>query len=441
MLEARNRAAGWIAALTLLASTAAGPAAAQDAAGIEARDTVRVLVGRWNPMTEEYTAWPDLGGEYDVAVDGTLMLPMAGVIAAEGLSAVELSERISQRLGDRMGLSGQVNATVSLAAPEPVYVVGGVENAGAYPSRPSLTVLQAVSVAGGVKGPAATFLRSERDALSTMGQYRVLELALLRNLATRARLRAELSDAEEIDTPPEVAAAPLGEELMEQERAIRDARETALESSLRQLDELETLLDERIMRIESQLVLRERQLALAQGELDDAAQLVERGLSVESRRNQIERLVADQEVRKLELETAKLSAEQRLNELGRDRLDLTNERRQRLVEALSATGLEIEKLRVQMETQAALYAESLQFGDGFVEMDRPDGLRYEITRVDGDRTEIIEAREETRLQPGDVLRVVLPMSGITAAGDTRAGSADLDLPAEITTAEDLSAPD
>jgi protein involved in polysaccharide export with SLBB domain len=434
MLDAGFRALRAGLALAVLSLMGSGPALAQEGEGIAAHDTVRVTVGRWNPMTEEYTAWPDLGGDFQVGADGALMLPMAGALTVDGLSATELGEAISRRLGERMGLSGQISVAVGLTEPEPIYVIGGVRDAGAYPSRPRLTVLQAISLAGGMNTPGTAFLRSERDALGTIGQYRVLELSLLRNLAIRARLRAELNDASAIDVPPEVANASLGAELIEQERAIRQARDAALTSNLRQPEELEALLNERIVRIESQLELRERQPTLAEEELEDAARLVERGLSVESRRNQLERLVADQEVRKLELETAKLNAEQRLNELGRDRLDLTNERRQRLVESLGSVGMEIEKLRVQMETQAALYAETLRYGDGFVEIDRPGTARYEITRTDGGETEIIAASESTRLLPGDVLRVALPDPGMMTAPSRVGNKANSGLPAEISAA-------
>lgn len=403
------------------------PAHAQSDREIAPQSTLAVTVGRWDPVAETYTAWPDLGGEYEVGADGILVLPMAGEIPVAGLDPAALGEEIARRLGTTMGLTGQVSAAVSIVAYEPVYVLGGVQASGAYSYRPRMTVLQALSLAGGVTSPGAAFLRSERNALATMGEYRVLDLNLLRSLATLARLEAELEDAPRIDTPDAIAEAPLGEELMAQERAIRGARDAALESSLRQFEELEQLLRARIARIDTQLDLRDRQLALAREELENATDLVERGLSVESRRSALEQRVSDREVARLELETAQLNAEQQLNELARDRSDLINERRKALVEQIGAVRLEIEKLRVRMETQAALHAEALRYGDGFVAMDSAGAATFEITRRDGDGVALIEAEERTRLRPGDVLRVSLP--GLDGAVLPQgAAGADLDLP-------------
>lgn len=425
-----------IAALLIALLPAVLPASAQSDREIAPQSTLEVTLGRWDPVTETYTAWPDLGGDYTVGADGTLVLPMAGEIETDGLRPAELGQEIARRLGTRMGLAGQVSASVSIVAHEPVYVLGGVQAAGAYPYRSRMTVLQALSLAGGVTSPEAAFLRSERNALSTMGEYRVLELNLLRSLAARARLEAELADAPRIDTPEAIAEAPLGDELMAQERAIREARDAAHESSLRQFEELEELLRERIARIDTQLELRDRQLALAREELQNTTELVERGLSVESRRSALEQRVSDREVARLELETAQLNAAQQLNELARDRSELINERRKSLVERIGDVRLEIEKLRVRMDTQAALYAEALRYGDGFVAMDRAGGATFEITRRDGDGVTLIEAEESTRLRPGDVLRVALSGPGAAVAeSGASAAAVDPGLPDDLASSD------
>lgn len=141
------------------------------------------------------------------------------------------------------------------------------------------------------------------------------------------------------------------------------AQKSAFESSMAQIEELEALLQERITRLEQQAGLRQRQLALLNEELENAASLVERGLSTVARESNLQRAVTDQQVRLLEVETARLTAQQQLNETRRDRLDLTNERDRERVQGVQDQRAAIAELSVRMETEAALFAESTQIGN------------------------------------------------------------------------------
>lgn len=398
------------------------------------RDTLTVRVGQWDAVLGAYSAWTDVSGTYQVSPDGSIALPLAGQIRAAGRSTTELSEDIAQRLGERLGLRDQIDAAVEITEFRPVYVVGAVNRPGAYPWTPGLTVLQALGLAGGMERSDSLFLRTDRTALTSLGSYEVLRLQLLRRLATAARLQAELEETE-IEVPPELSEAAFGTELMQREREIKAARDAALESSLAQIADLEGLLAEQIERLGEQLVLRQRQLDLAEEELQNTADLVERGLSVASNRSALERLVADQQVRMLELETARLNAEQKLNEAGRDRLDIINNRRREVVEAVRAERTEIEELRVRMRTEAALYAEATRYEDGFI---APEGMGapvLELTRRRGGETTVTEVTRMDEMQPGDVLEVRIPLlddpTPGAAGGRPAAEAPPLDLPESL----------
>lgn len=401
--------------LTLVLLAAAqlpAPAAAQlsDAPRLSRQQTLLIRVGKWDPVEEAYVGWDSLGGDFKIGPDGDVHLPMAGTVEAAGRTPDELAEAISRRLQERTGVRGEIQATVEVAAFQPVYVLGGVRSPGAYPYTPGLMVLQALGLAGGVTPAETAFLRNERSALSSMGSYRVMQLDLLRRLATIARLRAEMEETD-IEVPPEIERAPMGEELIRREREIKEARDAGLASSLSQIDELEALLEERIARLTEQIGLRDRQLSLIQNELENASQLVERGLSTASRKSSLERQVADQQVRRLELETAKLNAEQRLNEARRDRADLINNRRRELVEALRSERGQVEELRVRMETEAALYAEAIRSGEGFVRLEGLGAPVLEVTRRSDRETRTFQADRTDELQGGDVLEVLIPELG------------------------------
>jgi polysaccharide biosynthesis/export protein ExoF len=372
------------------------------------QDVLMVRVGHWDEMQGGFTAWTDLNGQYTVAPDGTLALPLSGPINAAGRTPVDVADDIAVALGSRVLSRGEVQVTVDIVQFRPVYVLGAVRSPGAYPYTPGLTVLQAIGLAGGMPQVAPAWQRNERSALSSLGSYEVLNLALMRALATEARLLAEREGSSTIETPPELENAAMGRAMMDREREIFDARAAALESAVAQLDSLETILRRQIDQMAEQVALRERQRDLADEELANIADLVERGLTVAARLTELESRVADQEIRLLELATARLNAEQRLNEARRERLDLVNMRARDTAERLLEVQSEIESLRIRMRTEAALYAEATQYEDGYMRTEGLGAPTFELTR--GGTAPVVVTRTDL-LQPGDVLELVVPLPG------------------------------
>ncbi len=371
-----------------------------------------IRVGRWDPVSESYTAWAEVGGSVTVQSDGSLTLPLVGRVEAAGLTTDTIAGTIATRLRDRIGLHSEVEAVVTIAEYAPIYVLGDVRAPGEYPFKPGMTVIQALSLAGGIDRPGASFLQGDRGALTAQGNYRVFEQELLRRLATLARLTAE-RDGGEIVVPEELAEAPLGEELVAQEARIMQARASAFDSNMSQIEELETLLRARIDRLGQQAQLRAGQLALAEDELADVQQLAERGLSTAARERDLQRRLADQQVRLLEVETSRLNAEQRLNEARRDRLDLTNARSSELVQGIQDQRAAIAELRIRMETEAALYADAHRTGSGFVSPlaeVSPDLLL--VREEDGGGAPVPVSRTDL-LSGGDVLEVRMPLPEMT----------------------------
>ena len=397
-----------LALLVCLLPVTPSPALAQEEHLIQPQDLLRLRVGQFDPVEQTYVNWDSVSGEYRVSPAGNVSVPIIGSIQAMGTTPTELSQELTGVLNRRVGLEESIDVIIDIVSFRNIFVIGAVNAPGAYPYTPGLNVLQAISLAGGTERLPGTLMQSQRSAISTQGQYRLLEMNLLANLATEARLSAELNDRDSIETPPALEDAPLGEELMQREREIREARDTALESSLDQIEELENLLQEQITRQNEQLRLRERQLELAREELSTASDLVERGLSTASRASSLERLVADQEVRMLELETSRLQAQQRLNEARRDRLTLTNDRRRNLVTQLQSTRVNIAEIRLKLETQAALFAEAMRLGDGYIMPESSGDPNIEITRRGPDGTEVIQATRSTEVRPDDVIEVSLP---------------------------------
>jgi polysaccharide export outer membrane protein len=90
----------------------------------------------------------DLSGEFRVRPDGKFSMPLIGDIVAAGRT----TDQINMQIGKKLELfidSPYVTAIIKETTSNRVYVIGEVARPGAYPIAGSLTVLQAVALAGG----------------------------------------------------------------------------------------------------------------------------------------------------------------------------------------------------------------------------------------------------------------------------------------------------
>ena len=90
----------------------------------------------------------DLTMDVTVRPDGKISLPLIQDVQAEGLTASELSDVIHQKLQPFI-LEPQVAVIVTQVNAPKVFVLGNVAKPGSYPLRSDMSVLQALSVAGG----------------------------------------------------------------------------------------------------------------------------------------------------------------------------------------------------------------------------------------------------------------------------------------------------
>lgn len=104
----------------------------------------------------EIAVWKnnDLSKQVQVRPDGRISLPLVGDVSAVGKTPSQLTDEISSRLRAYME-----NPTVSILVKEvksyQIYVLGEVNKPGKYPLTSKLTLLQAITVAGGFTQVAA----------------------------------------------------------------------------------------------------------------------------------------------------------------------------------------------------------------------------------------------------------------------------------------------
>ena len=91
---------------------------------------------------------PDVSRVVPVRPDGRISLPLINDVQAAGMSPQQLAGSVTDKLRKYFN-EPQVTVIVTAINSQRVFVVGEVLRAGAYPLIPGMTVLQALSSAGG----------------------------------------------------------------------------------------------------------------------------------------------------------------------------------------------------------------------------------------------------------------------------------------------------
>jgi polysaccharide export outer membrane protein len=112
---------------------------------------------------------PDLSLEVSVNPDGSFAYPLLGRLQAAGLTAQELEQQLVRRLADGYLVKPQLTVVVTQYRNRHVYVLGAVRNPGVYPLHHSATLLELISLAGGVVPEAGWHIMLVRPTEGTNG--------------------------------------------------------------------------------------------------------------------------------------------------------------------------------------------------------------------------------------------------------------------------------
>lgn len=147
----------WLVLLVLLASCSTVPPTAPQIAvesspyssedyALGAEDTVEVQV--WKN--------PDLSRTVTVRPDGKISLPLVGDIQAAGLTAMQITDMVTEKLKAYYKDPAQVTVIVHQVNSYSIYVLGEVRGQGKHLVRSGTTFLQAIALVGGFTPFAAT---------------------------------------------------------------------------------------------------------------------------------------------------------------------------------------------------------------------------------------------------------------------------------------------
>jgi len=389
------------------------------------QDKIRVMVYEWRPALDEIFAWSALNQEYVIGPTGKLSMPLIGEVRAAGSTTGELAQEIGNQLRDRMGLAAAPDTAVEVIAFRPFYVAGHVEKPGEYPFRPGLTALQALSISGGLLRRAdAGSMRLERESMMTRGELELLAKDRDSLLARKARLEAEINAATEITFPPELlgragdndAATAL---LLEQERRVFSARKQAYDTQMTVLRQLKDYLEKELASMTGQLEAHRKQMQLLKVELEGVRTLAKKGLTTAPRRLALERNYAQLEGDDMRLNGNVLRIRQEISRTEISMVELDNRRSGDATTELQQTQIRLEQVDSKTSTAGKLLYEAevvAPLGMAVSGAGRRGDPKLTIVRLVDGRLVEITADELAPIQPGDTLKVELPIPEFPGSG-------------------------
>jgi len=118
-----------------------------------ATDDPNYVIGAQDLLDISVWKEPDLSRSVPVRPDGKISLPLLNDVQAAGLTPLELGAKITASLNKFVN-NPQVTVIVNQINSQRIYILGEVARPGSYTLLPRMTVLQALSNAGG-PGPFA----------------------------------------------------------------------------------------------------------------------------------------------------------------------------------------------------------------------------------------------------------------------------------------------
>jgi polysaccharide export outer membrane protein len=117
-------------------------------AGAEASAVQPYTLGAGDKLRITTFGFKELSGDFSVAADSSVALPLVGAVKVNGLTVEQLERQITSILTER-DLVRQPKVVAEVIEYRPYYILGEVTKPGQYPFTDGLTVLKAVATAQG----------------------------------------------------------------------------------------------------------------------------------------------------------------------------------------------------------------------------------------------------------------------------------------------------
>jgi len=379
---------------------------------LDVLDKLHIRVAEWRTAEGAVRDWASMTGDYTVGPAGMISVPFIGEMPVAGKTTAEVATEIGDQLQQKFGLIDRPDASVELAEFRPFFISGEVQSPGRYPYLPGLTVLKAITLAGGLRQSPDL----AREFISSRGSYDTLVAERDTLLARRARLLAEVEDKEDIDFPKELQQSEVGKRLMADETAFKTAREKRLKVQLASLSDLKKLLDGEVDSLATKITTQNRQVDLLQEDLANIGSLAEQGLVVKQRILSLQQQIADLQGKVIDMETASLRAKQDASRAMQDASTLQNDHATEIAQDRQQTEADLQQTELKIAMNRDLMTEAISrdpaaaLSAGGASRTSAATVTYSIVREkDGKPTEIA-ANEGAQVQPGDVVKVTLSLA-------------------------------
>jgi protein involved in polysaccharide export with SLBB domain len=345
----------------------------------------------------------DLSGTYRLNEDETISIPGVGRISIAAMTASDLEKALASRILGATGRAAPVSVEVSTY--RQVFVAGYVDKPGSFQWQRGMTVVKAVSMSGGVYRPPAALPQSE---LARDGALEIARLELAQALVDRARLQAELDDRDLIETPERligVIGANRSNDLIQSEQAVLANRRNALKLRLKNIDDLKTAVTAEIDRLQILAKTMKSRVDKYGPLLTEMRKSYKRGRLSNQRLFQVETQIANLEEKLASTNVQIVKAETTRQGLDSKRDELTGDRREKIIEALSKLATTIKTAQIRYDV-ARERLNARAAGPATSETtERATELTYEIVRQTSQGESRTDADRFDLLLPGDTLIV------------------------------------
>jgi polysaccharide biosynthesis/export protein len=381
---------------------------------------------------------PDLRQRAPIGLDGTVLLPLVGVVQAAGRTVSSVRDTIAEQAARKSypvnGGGGDVwhfvhpeAVVLQVLEHRPIYLNGDVAKPGEQPFRSGMTVRQAIAVAGGYDLARLQMENPILQLTDLKTSHNTLWTRLAAAQIRVARLEAELEDRDEIDSS-DLAGAPLPSnmlpaverlesELFANRVSDHSKEKQAIGVALQHTERRLNLLSERQQN--EQTATEEDTL-----EYERVKKLFEEKLIPITRVNEARRNVLLWSTRTLETFAEAARMERERNDLERNLVSTRDSRQIELLTELRDVMLEIADLEFQLQgnAQKLVYVGALRS-----ELARGGGQsppEITIVRKVADRVNRISTDEDADLWPGDVVEVKLKIEWLLSASPKSSTTAE-----------------
>ncbi len=175
---------------TVVASSPAQPAAAVEGATKPHDDSF--VIGNDDVLSINVWKEPDVSRSIPVRSDGKISLPLAGEIQAAGRTPLALEQEIATKQNNYIS-EPEVTVMVTQINSQKFNILGQVSKPGSYPLTNSVTVLDAIALAGGfrdfAKKTSIYVLRQKPDGGETRIPFNYKEVVKGTNAAQNIKLQ------------------------------------------------------------------------------------------------------------------------------------------------------------------------------------------------------------------------------------------------------------